>query len=822
MPPDIPRRSLHALSSGTVLHDYVIDSELGSGGFSIVYLGRHRLKPGWLFAIKEYFPRELAVRDNDGTSVHAVDTEARNAFEEGLRRFRDEAEQLRKFRNEPYIVSCINYFEWNGTAYLVMDYDDGLPLSEFLEQREVAGQPFTEKDMLAVVEPLLEGLAVVHGAGVLHRDIKPGNIFVRGQDDITGRPAGPVLIDFGAAKQNYLERHSRSRAPYTPGYAAYEQVSSDGDIGPWTDIYAIGALMWRMVVGGCPEDGRLLVPDHVDQTGELGVWSPTPRAAERRAYALHRGQEDTMVSAAKLGAGRFPSDLLQVIDSCLALYPEDRVQSCEQLRSLMEGSEPLKPDGTGTRSVTITTREGARLAVLSRLLPGDRFQDAPDCPEMIVVPAGSYVMGSPHEIWVPSGGAELNDYERLLMLVDGPRPETARNLEYRLKRKVEDLALSQSWTEPNECIATILDDFKTLAKKCTHRVKSYQDSSGCSSRSLSDLGQWWNQLYASVPDYPLEDPHLRLIAATAFQLGKDISNFNALAGLEHRMDYETLETLRFDLVSALASFPQPQIDTGWSTYDGFSGRNESGRQSNEGPIHQVTIAKPFAVGVCPVTRGEFRRFIDATGYSPKGICVVSAPLYERHRYETADGEAPDLEWHNPGFEQTDLHPVVCVSWLDAEAYAEWLSQVTGEPYRLLSESEWEYVARAETTTPFHFGSTISTDLANYNGKSTYHSGSQGRYHEGTTSVATFPANGFGVHDVHGNTWEWTQDGATVSYWGARSDSQPVEYEYCTNFVMRGGSWKDEPRSLRSAMRISYAYGHCSHDIGFRVARNTHP
>ncbi len=254
MPSRSVSQSLNALPPGTVLRDYVIESELGSGGFSIVYLARHHLKSDWLYAIKEFLPAELAARARDGTGVRPLHTEARSAFEDGLRRFRDEAEQLRKFRNERYIVSCLNYFEENDTAYLVMDYDDGLPLSEFLRRREDAGQPFTEADLLAVVEPLLEGLAVVHRAGVLHRDIKPGNIFVRRRDDITGRPAHPVLIDFGAAKQNYLEQHSRSRAPYTPGYAAYEQVSSMGEVGPWTDQYPQGTQMWRMVAGGCPGD----------------------------------------------------------------------------------------------------------------------------------------------------------------------------------------------------------------------------------------------------------------------------------------------------------------------------------------------------------------------------------------------------------------------------------------------------------------------------------------------------------------------------------------------------------------------------------------
>ena len=357
MPPDAARRSLHALPLGTVLHDYVIDSELGSGGFSIVYLARHRLNADWLFAVKEYYPRELVARDTDGASVHPVNTESEDAFEDGLRRFRDEADQLRRFRNEPHIVSCLNYFEANGTAYLVMDYDDGLPLSEFLRRREAAGQPFTEADLRAVIEPLLEGLGVVHRAGVLHRDIKPGNIFVRQPDNISGRPAQPVLIDFGAARQNYLARHSQSQAPYTPGYAAYEQISSEGDIGPWTDIYAIGALMWRMVAGGCAGDSRLHLPD--DTTSDA-VWNPTPRAVEKRSYALHSGKPDPMVSAAELGASRFSPRLLAAVDACLTLVPDKRVQYCEQLTALIEGSEsPVFEDNDNAVQLTARTEPAA-------------------------------------------------------------------------------------------------------------------------------------------------------------------------------------------------------------------------------------------------------------------------------------------------------------------------------------------------------------------------------------------------------------------------------------------------------------------------------
>ena len=393
MPPDTPRRSLHALPPGMVLHDYVIDSELGRGGFSMVYLARHHLNSDWLFAIKEYLPRELVVRKNDGASVEPVDTEARDAFEDGLRRFRDEAEQLRKFRNEPYIVSCLNYFEGNGTAYLVMDYDDGLPLSEFLGRREDAGQPFTEKDLLAVVKPLLEGLTVVHRAGVLHRDIKPGNIFVRRQDDITGRPAHPVLIDFGAAKQNYLARHSRSRAPYTPGYAAYEQVSSMGELGPWTDLYSLGAVMWRMVAGGCPDDSRLLVPDGPDgMQAEKVVWNPSPREVEKRAYALNRGWPDPMPPAVELGAGKFSPHVLEAIDRCLAQYPEDRVQDCGELSELLGAQRVSRHRNRPSPSARkIRSLMGSARSVARGPKTPQRAWDKPERPGLLVLTSVSIV-----------------------------------------------------------------------------------------------------------------------------------------------------------------------------------------------------------------------------------------------------------------------------------------------------------------------------------------------------------------------------------------------------------------------------------------------
>ena len=185
-----------------------------------------------------------------------------------------------------------------------------------LREREAAGQPFRESDLIAIAVPLAEGLAHIHKAGVIHRDIKPANILVRWADQ------QPVLIDFGAAKQAVAE-HSRLLAAYTEGYAAPEQVAG-GRLGPWTDSYGFGAVLWRMVAGG----NRPWEP-------------PNLMKVEQRSHAVVSGMEDPMPLASELGEGMFPAELLEVIDGCLRLRETERVQgSHEHLEVLCEVSEP--------------------------------------------------------------------------------------------------------------------------------------------------------------------------------------------------------------------------------------------------------------------------------------------------------------------------------------------------------------------------------------------------------------------------------------------------------------------------------------------------
>ena len=219
--------------------------------------------------------------------------------------------------------------------------------------------------------------------------------------------------------------------------------------------------------------------------------------------------------------------------------------------------------------------------------------------------------------------------------------------------------------------------------------------------------------------------------------------------------------------------------------------SEEARDDNEGPRHRVTIAKPIAVGVYEVTFAEW------------DTCVRGGGC----RYR------PDDEGWGRG-----QRPVINVSWEDAQQYVRWLSRQSRAKYRLLSEAEWEYVARAGTTTPFHYGRTISTNQANYNGKFTFGGGRKGTYRGRTAPGGTFAPNAFGLYDVHDNVREWTHDCWNGSYRGAPADGSAWETGDCSRRVLRGGSWSSGPRVLRSANRSGIDSGYRFNNFGFRVAR----
>ena len=239
---------------------------------------------------------------------------------------------------------------------------------------------------------------------------------------------------------------------------------------------------------------------------------------------------------------------------------------------------------------------------------------------------------------------------------------------------------------------------------------------------------------------------------------------------------------------------------------------ETEHNDNETPQHQVTIKQPIAVSVYQVTRGEFTHFAQATDYSTSDSCLI----WSGTKWQEYVGRS----WQNPGFKQTDRDPVICVSWNDAQAYVRWLSDRTGERYRLLSESEWEYAARAGTRTARYWGESESDQCRYANGVGRNVSCDDG--YAWTAPVGSFRANAFGLHDVLGNVWEWTQDCYNRSYRGAPSDGGWDSGE-CGKRVVRGGSWRDAARNIRAAVRngiiiISEISESRRDNIGFRIIR----
>jgi len=203
---------------------------------------------------------------------------------------------------------------------------------------------------------------------------------------------------------------------------------------------------------------------------------------------------------------------------------------------------------------------------------------------------------------------------------------------------------------------------------------------------------------------------------------------------------------------------------------------------------------------------------------------VNVPAFFMGRFEVTQQQYQQLMGENPSHFQGVKRPVEQVSWNDAVEFCHKFSQRTGREYRLPSEAEWEYACRAGTDTPFYFGETITSDLANYCGKFTYASGPQGTFRGQTTDVGSFPPNAFGLYDMHGNLWEWCQDTYHQSYEGAPSDESAwidnnwIDNNWIDNnnyHLLRGGSWDLNPALCRSAFRYFNYFDYVL--IGFRVA-----
>ena len=310
-----------ALPPGFRLGSYRVVRVLGAGGFGVTYLCEHG-GLGVTVAVKEYLPNDIAVRS--GNAVAPKSTADREGYRWGLSRFLHEARTLARFEHRN-VVRVRDYFEANGTAYLVMDYEDGEPLDRVLERKGT----LTEAQIKRLLLPIVAGLRQMHAAGFLHRDVKPANIFIRRSDE------SPVLLDFGSARQA-LGRLSRSvTAIASSGYSPPEQYESGGEQGPWTDIYALSALCYRAITGVAPVE------------------------ATRRQSRLLRGEDDPLPSLAEIAGGRCSQAFLAAVDRGLRVVEGERQGSLDEWWAELEG----RATGQATSHLVLpTSRSGRKMA----------------------------------------------------------------------------------------------------------------------------------------------------------------------------------------------------------------------------------------------------------------------------------------------------------------------------------------------------------------------------------------------------------------------------------------------------------------------------
>ena len=885
-----------ALPPGTRVQDFEFHRVLGHGGFGITYLGWN-VALDIPVAIKEYLPADLAMREQD-MSVLPKSSGDEADFHWGLDRFLDEARVMARFKH-PNIVQVQHFFQAHGTAYIVMEYVEGETLSDLLKRKGT----LTENEVKHILLPLLAGLVEVHEAGILHRDIKPGNILLRAAD------GSPVLVDFGAARQAVGARSRSVTAVLTPGYAPIEQYSSRGHQGPWTDIYALGGVCYQALSGKVPDE------------------------------AMDRIRQDPLIPITEAAKGKAADSFLSAVDWSLRVEETDRPQGIRVWRSALLGEETIpEPVSTGTPTQTqpaptpdktqkTATRWLPATGVLLLIgagawwgwqaypeLFGQGSADAPAVTEH-ETPAAT-----PKETETPQTDEAEARLEALpppdKTVTEQPATEapvlspeaaevtrllTAAEADVKARRLTSP-AGNNAWDRYQQVLG--IDPANPDAIKGMERViGSYMElfGSAVEQEDFDKATGYLARIRALHPDSPVLENGERSLAAAKQARADRLAEAERQRQAEEAARQEELERQRIanaieehwaafeaaiqaeDLNEAvgilvqirdlnpeesglaageqrLADLEQQLIEQTiqayWESFetalqaedlDEAAGILVKIRDLNaEAPglvvgeqrmaeARQTALERKYAGEMVSIPGGSFRMGdLSGEGYDDElPVHTVTVPAFRVGKYEVtfsqwdscvADrgcgGYYPDDEGWGRG-----NRPVINVSWDDAQLFINWLNDNTGGKFRLPTEAEWEYAVRAGSTTKYHFGNSESQLClyANHADDSTDYSDRNKACSDGvserTAAVGRYQPNAFGLHDMHGNVWEWVEDCWNDSYLRAPSDGRAWTSGDCDKRVRRGSAWSLKPRNVRSAIRSKSNRSVRGSLIGFRLAQD---
>lgn len=864
----------NALPTGYNLHRYQIEGVLGAGGFGITYRAIHEALQNQV-AIKEYFPAEWAYRDHNSVTVRANAQGQMPArageppcYQWGLERFLEEAKILVQV-NHPGVVRVRDYFTANGSAYIVMEYEEGESLSALLQRGGILPEP----ELRRLLDDVMPALEAVHSQNYLHRDLKPSNLYIRNHD---GRV---ILLDFGAARQALGRRTRSVTSVVTPGYSPIEQYVTVGeDYGPWTDIYALGAVMYRCITGAPPIEapGRVL--------------------------------KDPVQPAMEVGAGLYSPGLLQVVDQALAVRPEDRFQSVAAMRQALLAADRSSDQGDFSNIPPIQSG----LLDLPSAAPSLRFDPIPPRPSAPSAQRPSAVAVArterefqsapsqkPGPDWtldqiqprlssssVASGSAPLaasaadlslpmleNIWEHLdeNLPPPAPPPSTAP-VEPAPPAASAAPALPLEPSEPllKRSPQSALEHLKKVSSKRTLLTES-----GSSPRTLARFGESVtspSRLNNAEAAPALVEPEpVRAVQWTRVLLTVFAASGLSGIGLLSYEYYQTVQTQRAQEAAAAqrqqeaSAAAQRQQESDARVAELAQRLDQARKAIAERAWDRANLYLDRAAALDPrhpmlaALRAELRNARESgstvkTQTNPivgldfhwvEGGCFsIGSPTTERDR---SSDEAPRQVcvkgfWiskteisnsqfrrfkatHNSGSFQgrslnEDTQPAVNLSWDEAQAFAEWLTWETGagRRFRLPTEAEWEFAARAATTTRYYWGNEVDPRYANFSDRNDPTGASVGNLDDGqsvTAPVGTYRPNALGLQDMAGNVWEWTCSEYQPNYGGEEQRCSAKRLNEGQR-VTRGGSWNNGPGELRSAKRLPRKPGDRDALTGFRV------
>jgi formylglycine-generating enzyme required for sulfatase activity/serine/threonine protein kinase len=803
-----------ALAPGVVISGLRIDRELGHGAFGVTYLVTE-LQSNQSFALKEFLPRDIVERDKDG-KLGPAGQEHSEAYIDGLKHFLEEAQLVSQLRHAN-VVEVLRSFEANGTAYLLMPHYRGEPLDKLLKRSGT----FTPDEALALSNPLLEALEHIHAKGLVHQDIKPANIYIT-------EDGQPILLDFGAAGQRLEADLSTRWKLGSEGYAALEQSENPRRIGPWTDIYALAATLYRCVSGKIPV------------------------AAPQRKQAVKNNEPDPLSPIETLVPGKHFAGIHNAMRVGLALEPESRPQNVAQWRASFKLHKAAKgvPNIPLVNGIEQEGREWLPLILLSTFgiillsaviylfigqepQPGDPVADQPAVDTETARPSNESGFASPEETarWKSALDADTA-YGYQKFMEDFPESIHEDQALVHLAR-LDHQAWGYAEAEGSRsAIETYLQNFPEglhladaeillheiqLAQEAAQRElieKEQQDEAAWQSarteRTLASmdgyLAEWPGGLHSDEARVLRREIESDLNDSKAFQAARKLNSIDAYESYLNAFPKGRNVALALEAIDDLTlrpgktfkdcqDCPTMVVVPAGSFWQGSEDTAPLALKM-ETPKRMVTLAEPFAVGVFEITMEQWDR------------CVADGACNNR---------PPDNGWGRGS------RPAIMVSWNDTQEFTNWLSRKTGQSYSLPSESQWEYIARAGEESDWLGGGPAG--ICAFGNIAGGESGFKWQHQEcsdgaaiETLPVGSFRANAFGVYDVVGNVAEWTLDCMNLSYLDAPADGSAWGRGICSSRITRGGSWFTGSREVRLPARFNLKNGDRNDFTGFRVVR----